>query len=416
MNYFLGMFFLWVVYYPILTILKVLLFFVPKVRERFRFERKNKQEIGARSFNKDQIVADLCFEFSSEGEYQQIASLVEDALLLGKKLELVFFSPSVEKTIVELWNRYPDQIRYFRYPILSLGFSSWITSKTLVLVRYDLFPEFLIWSLRTDRKLKFLWVTFKKERLLGQGIPLVKKAFLMKSSYSVFATQADADQASGLGFRGPVFDFRMEQILRRNEIRLDTFSKLFALYPDFKATLDQYPRNKRLIMGNAWPEDLKLLTSIPDDVLLVIVPHKLHPEMLESFQSVLKSLGRAAEMISDGTTVMPKAKTFLINKKGILCELYQDFGKAYVGGGFGASVHSLLEPLVGGCDSISCGPVNQRSTEFDLAQQLGHLKEVKNSQEFQIWLGQDVSTPELHAKLMKQTKMYADFKKDLLSC
>ena len=130
MKWYLGMAFLWLVYFPILTLLKGLLFFVPKVRSRMEFEKQNKTEEGCRSFKKDGLKADLCFEFSSEGEFQQVASLIDDAILQEKRLELVFFSPSVEKTIVDLHRRHPKLIRYLRYPILGLSFSSWITSST----------------------------------------------------------------------------------------------------------------------------------------------------------------------------------------------------------------------------------------------------------------------------------------------
>ncbi len=79
MMWYLGSALLWLVYFPILTLLKALLYFVPKVRERMDFEKKNKTEEGCRSFAQDKLKADLCFEFSSEGEFQQVASLIDDA-------------------------------------------------------------------------------------------------------------------------------------------------------------------------------------------------------------------------------------------------------------------------------------------------------------------------------------------------
>ena len=410
-----GTSFLWLIYYPILSCLKVLLFFHPKVKERLAFENKNTLEPGARSFKLDQVRADLCFEFSSEGEYQQVASLIDDCLSEGKKLELVFFSPSVEKTVLELQARHPNQIRYFRYPVLSLGFSSWISSETLILVRYDLFPEFLIWGMKEKRKLKFVWVSFKKERVRKLSLSAFKRAFLNRADSLIFSSDADATFAKELGFTGSVYDFRMEQIKRRMENRLQKFSSHFALYSEFKSFLETYPREKRLILGNAWPEDLFLLESAPADVLIVIVPHQLKPEIISRMQEQLRALGREAEIITDETKVLNPRSTILINKKGILCELYADFGKAYVGGGFGVSVHSLLEPLVAGSENLSCGPVNFRSTEFDLSQSYGSLKEIKNSQEFKDWLHEDVRGLKVHGKLEGQLLAYPAYKKEILS-
>jgi 3-deoxy-D-manno-octulosonic-acid transferase len=416
MKWYLGMAFLWLVYFPILTLLKGLLFFVPKVRSRMEFEKKNKTEEGCRSFKKDGLKADLCFEFSSEGEFQQVASLIDDAILQEKRLELVFFSPSVEKTIVDLHRRHPKLIRYLRYPILGLSFSSWITSSTLVLVRYDLFPEFLIWSFKAGRKLKLVWVTFKKERAKGKSISAFKMAFFLRSDFTIFATEQDYILGQELGMTGTIYDFRMEQIKRRMEKREEKFAKFFPQYQGLKKVIDRYPRQKRLIMGNAWPQDLFLLKDLPADVLLVIVPHQLRPEILEEMRLKLIELGRSIEVISDMTIEAPTGSTVLVNKKGILCELYSDFSMAYVGGGFGVSVHSILEPLVAGSEHLSCGPVNHRSTEYDIAQTFGSMKEVKTNQEFLNWLSEDISGFKVHDRLRTQIESYPVFQKEVLSC
>lgn len=402
MNSFFGNFFLWFIYTPILFTLKILLFFVPKVQERLRFEKLNSLEVGAKSFKVQGITADLCFEFSSEGEYQQVAGLVDDALKMGKKIELVFFSPSVEKTIVELYKKYPEQIRYFRYPILSVSFSSWISSQTLVLVRYDLFPEFLIWSLGKGRTLKFVWVSFKKERLSQKGVSLFKKAFLNQASVIVYSSEAEEKLGKSLGFKGVTYDFRMEQIKRRLEKREEKFSLIFPEYQELKNKFELYPRQKRLILGNAWPIDLDLLQGLPSDIYVLIVPHKLDQDIISQMKTKISNSGLTS--------------VTLLEKKGVLCELYADFGKAYVGGGFGVSVHSLLEPLVSGSDHLSVGPIHQRSTEFDLAHEYGELKEVRNSQEFQKWLLEVIPERREHAKLKTQIALYPEFRKDILSC
>ena len=416
MNWFLATVFLWLVYWPILTFLKCLLYFVPKVQERMVFEFKNKTEPGCRSFRSEGLKADLCFEFSSEGELQQVASLIDDALSLGKRVELVFFSPSVEKAIVELYGRNPKLIRYLRYPILSLSFSSWVTSSTLILVRYDLFPEFLVWSLKSGRKLKLIWMTFKKERVRGKGISLIKRAFLLRSNLTIYATEADYELGQELGFKGRIYDFRMEQIKRRMLLREEKFSKIFPQYLSLKKSIDCYPRQKRLIVGNAWVSDLFLLKDLPHDIFLVVVPHKLGPEIIKEMSEKLLSFGRKVEVISDNTTIATSGNTILLNKKGVLCELYSDFGMAYVGGGFGVSVHSLLEPLVAGSEHLSCGPVNHRSTEYDLAQSYGSMKEVKTDQEFLIWLAEDISRFKVHDRLRTQIESYSVYQKEVLSC
>jgi 3-deoxy-D-manno-octulosonic-acid transferase len=394
MSWYLGNALMWLVYFPILTTLKGLLYFVPKVRERMKFEQKNLNEPGSQSFRAQNLAADLCFEFSSEGEFQQVASLIDDALVQGKRLELVFFSPSV----------------------LGLSFSSWITSSHLILVRYDLFPEFLVWSLKKNRKLKFVWVTFKKERVKNQLVSLLKRAFLYRSDYTIFATDLDYEMGKTWARHSGTYDFRIDQIKRRLEHKEEKFQRLFPGHDDFKKILESYPRNKRLILGNAWIHDLFLLKNIPHDVLLVIVPHRLDLENVQAITQMLISLGRTPSIVSHEQHEFEGSSSFLFNMKGVLCEVYADFGKAYVGGGFGQSVHSLLEPLVAGCEHLSCGPVNHRSTEFDLGQLYGQLQEVHTNQEFLAWLKEDNSTYKLHDKLKLQFEAYSRYQKEILSC
>lgn len=403
--------------YEVLThLLRLLFFWLPPLRVRINFENKNKTEPLAQSFARDGVVADIAFEFSSEGEFQQIGSLVADSLREGKKVELIFFSPSVEKTVLDLAKNFPKQIRYLRYPIATLGFRKWITSKNLVLVRYDLFPEFLFWAGKKENTLKMVWVSFKRERLKKKKISWMKKAFLKKSKKVVFASVADKDYVSPLGIEGSVYDFRIEQIHRRIRNKTKTFEEKFFTYPDLLKALEQVTPDKRLIMGNAWPVDLHLLKNLPEDFVLVVVPHQLKPEILDSFRERLKGMGRAPVEINDSMTAIPEAKTYILNKKGVLCELYHDFPKAYVGGGFGVSIHSVLEPLVAGSERISCGPVHQRSTEYDVAQDFGRITEVNNSDDFTQWLLADSLNSGDHGKLNAIISSYEQSVKDILTC
>lgn len=408
---------LWGLYFPVLKILSLFVFWIPEIVERRKFELRNKKERSCQSFKTSHKRADYCFEFSSEGEYQQVASLIEDGLKEGKLFELVFFSPSVEKAIVELGKRYPEQVRYLRYPFLTLfpgnSFSGWVSAKDLYLVRYDFFPEFLFWSMNPSNSLHLLWVTFKKLRLKGKTPGLYKRFFLKQAASIVYASKGDLDFGKDLGFAGSYYDFRIEQIRRRIRSRDEKFAAQFQHYPELRARLEKFPKEKRLIIGNAWPSDLVVLKDLPEDIFILVVPHRLEKNILDEFEEGLSAL-RDDVRITTGEE-FHESKTVILNKKGVLCELYADFDFAYVGGGFEGSVHSILEPLVAGVPRISCGPANQRSTEYDLALGLGRVSEVRNSKEFLSWLS---VKPELHAshELSMVLDQYDSRKREVLSC
>jgi len=373
----------------ILRLLSLVLLFIPKVRERVSFERKNGSDPLTRKFS---TPADIAFEFSSEGEFQQVLPLITDALLAGKRMELIYFSPSVEKAVRELCEKHPESLRSLRYPLLTGGFLNWITSRKLVLVRYDLFPEFLAYT----GELSMVWVSFKKERSREKTISGWKKKFLERSRTIIYATKEDADMGAAIGCPGAVYDFRIEQIQRRLALKEEKFAKVFPEYKDLD--IEKFPREKRLIIGNTWPSDLPIFEKIPEDFYILVVPHKLEPEIIRAFETFF---GKRA---------------VVLNKKGVLCELYSDFGKAYVGGGFETSIHSVLEPLISGADQISCGPKNFRSTEFDIADSLGKITLVNNSQDFSAWLSRPLALDKGDDKILSLSSGYPAHRKAIVSC
>jgi 3-deoxy-D-manno-octulosonic-acid transferase len=378
-----------ILYSVFLRLISGLLIFIPQVRKRLSFERRNFSDATASKFS---IPADLAFEFSSEGEFQQVLPLITDALNAGKRIELIYFSPSVERGVRELCEKHPEQLRSLRYPFLTGGILNWITSRKLILVRYDLFPEFLSYT----GELLMVWVSFKKERSRGKSVSGWKKEFLKRATTIIYATTEDARTGKELGFPGEAFDFRIEQIHRRLESKEEKFQSIF---PEYK-TLDfeKFPREKRLIVGNAWPSDLILLADLPEDIYILVVPHKLEPEIISAFE---KHLGKKAVVLS---------------KKGVLCELYADFGYAYVGGGFETSIHSVLEPLISGADQISCGPLHHRSTEFDIAVSQGNMTVVKNSQEFNLWLNSYLVPVAGDGKMNSLSSGYPKYREAIISC
>lgn len=419
MKYIWGFLF-WFIYFPLVRMVCIILFWNSKIQDRIKFEKRNKFEWLAHSFHYVKEKADLCFEFSSEGEYQQVAPLIDDALKQGKKVELVFFSPSVEKSILNLASHYPRQIRYLRYPLLRLFpfvkrrcFSHWVTSSTLVMVRYDFFPEFLNWSFKRDHQLKLLWLTFKKERILGNKVSFWKKIFLNRATTRIYATETDLKEGQLLSYSGSFFDFRLEQINRRVLLKAEKFQTHFELYSNLKKIMEEH--STKLIFGNIWPEDLFLLEDLPQEVFLLLVPHKLNQEVLEQFRVRLKELGRNFVECDDQTKDISATNTVLLNKKGVLCELYSDFSYAYVGGGFGVSIHSVLEPLMAGSQSISCGPLHHRSTEYDLADSFGRITEINSSADLKKWL---LIPPKTQGrdKINHLEKTYEKMRELIISC
>ncbi|MBP5297342.1 MAG: hypothetical protein J6Y94_08450, partial [Bacteriovoracaceae bacterium] len=129
----------------------------------------------------------------------------------------------------------------------------------------------------------------------------------------------------------------------------------------------------------AWPPEIGLLknaagqTEIKNGTWqLTIAPHQLRPAAVQALATLVENtLGLAPTIISpdlSATEVQQRLATrpsvVLLTVPGVLCELYTCFGHAFVGGGYGRSIHSLLEPYWAGC-MLYGGPKVFRSTEYD---------------------------------------------------
>jgi 3-deoxy-D-manno-octulosonic-acid transferase len=385
-----------------LTILVIILKnLIPKLKERVEFERKNLVDKECRSFKRDGLKADYCFEVSSEGELEQIRPLIENFLKNQKKIELLFASPSVEKKCQKLALENKKNIRILRLPVASfmpIGFLffqsswQWVSAPKILFCRYDFYPELLLFKLMA-KKMILLSATAKKaswfkEHAFGlfdlivtanyQEEVYFKKLFPTKKNYS--------------------FDFRVPRIFKRvflaNKI-LDNVPQL----NDYLVFLRTRSPETNLIMGSAWPSDLVIFEQERElweaDLMsgkrhLLIVPHSLSNESFNQLSSKLKTLFPKLPqyMISASgpsqlsLDLISRPGIVLLNMSGILCELYSLFRVTYVGGGYERSIHSVLEPYL--CGSlVVCGPLIHRSTEYDFIKDLSpdeiHLLKDKES-------------------------------------
>ncbi len=87
---------------------------------------------------------------------------------------------------------------------------------------------------------------------------------------------------------------------------------------------------------------------------LIIVPHEIYPSNLQKIYDNLNRLGFDVSYYTEKDK-LSKSRVIIINEVGILAELYHYSSLAYVGAGFGAGVHSVLEPAIYN-NALSFGP------------------------------------------------------------
>lgn len=138
--------------------------------------------------------------------------------------------------------------------------------------------------------------------------------------------------------------------------------------------------DKVLVAGSTWAADDDLLMRVAaskTDWSFVVVPHEITAAQLEKWEQ------RFPGECSRSSTYLHKrnsSRILIVDEMGILAKLYRIGDLAYVGGGFGAGIHNILEPAAYGLH-LHYGPRYDRFQEAVELIDLGAATVVSNAQD-----------------------------------
>lgn len=102
--------------------------------------------------------------------------------------------------------------------------------------------------------------------------------------------------------------------------------------------------NTVMVAGSTWPADEDLILNLirnDKNLRFIIAPHEIKPEQINS---LLLKMGKEAVLFSaTNTQDVGSARILIIDSIGMLSQLYRYGSMAYIGGGFGAGIHNILE-------------------------------------------------------------------------
>ena len=217
------------------------------------------------------------------------------------------------------------------------------------------------------------------ESAAGAGVPVgVISASLPKSSRrrGVLARGFLADAYRLLDRVGAIAESDAER-LREQGVREDRvsvtgdtrFDQVWARAQRTSPLISRLRSSRpTLVAGSTWPSDeehlldawIRVRDKIPD-ARLVIAPHETTDRHLRSIERWAGShrLGLARVDASEAHD----SDVILVDRQGVLGDLYALADTAYVGGGFhSAGLHSVLEPAAFGAP-VLFGPRNEKSRE-----------------------------------------------------
>lgn len=329
----------------------------------------------------------LWFHVSSLGEFEQGRPLIERLLKKHPecKILLTFFSPSGYEVRKDY--KYADVVCYipfdFRYSVNK--FLNSVRIKKAFFIKYEFWPNFLDELHRKEIDTYSISSIFRPEQLFfkwyGKGYANALRNF--KHLFVQDRHSKDLLKSIGIDCVTIVGDTRCDRVLE-----VASTSKQFPIIEKF------VNGNPTFIAGSSWPQDEELFIPYfngKDDWKLIIAPHEIHEEHLNSIENRLEGHKyiRLSKATIDNVT---GCDTMIIDTIGLLSSIYRYGHLAYVGGGFGVGIHNILEPAVFDIPVIF-GPNNKR---FHEAQELKRLKggfEITDAYSLRILIDKFVSDP-----------------------
>lgn len=282
---------------------------------------------------------------ASAGEYEQVKPLIKK---IDKKKYFIIvtcMSPTIYNLIKEdrLGNSYC--YHQFDFPWSAKLFYKIINPDIYLTTRHDIWPIHLF--LAKKFKIKTVIVNANlyanSKRLKWYSITFTKYIFNMFDVIVVPTKRIKKIFEKSLNIKGVqiISDTRFEQILHRKK-----YSKEIIELKKIS--------NNNIIFGSISSKDLTILSSFIRKLdlkkitqNLIIVPHEIDLGLIKDIENLLlqsKYFNDFKRFTCLNNNSFPKV--IIIDKVGILPELYRYSKFAYIGGGFGAGVHSTIEPLV----------------------------------------------------------------------
>ena len=330
----------------------------------------------------------------SVGEGLQARPVIERvrAAPPGAQIAYTFFSPSAEAFARGLPVDHADYIP-FDTTADARAMLDALRPRALVFSKLDVWPTLAREAAARSVRLGLVSATLRE----GSGRRSGAARALLGEAYARLALvgaidEEDAERLIALGVRPAAMritgDTRYDQVWARAQ-GVDRRSALLAPLAGSRATL---------VAGSTWPADEAPLLAAWRAVRarvpaarLIVAPHEPTPSHLEPIERWARDAGIPLARL--GSPEAAAADVVLVDRVGVLGDLYALATAAYVGGGFhAAGLHSVLEPAAFGAP-VLFGPRHEMSRDATLLSQRGGGISVANetdlTRRLRAWIGDD---------------------------
>lgn len=348
---------------------RVAAFFRPKSKAA-HMVRGHRQVFGILKRQLDPKVDYIWFHAASLGEFEQGRPLIEWIRANHPEYRILqtFFSPSGYEVRKDYSGA--DVVCYLPLdtPINAYRFVEAARPRMAFFIKYEFWRNYLNRLHKKQIPVYSVSSVFRPNQIFFRWYGRDYRNVLKSFTHLFVQNQLSKDLLSRIGITNTtiVGDTRFDRVLD-----IYKAAKLLPIVELFKQD------KPTIVAGSSWSPDEELLVDYFNnhpEIKLIIAPHVVNEERLAEIESKLK---RSYVLYTQaGEEKMKQADCLIIDGYGLLSSIYRYGEIAYVGGGFGAGIHNVLEAAVYGIPVVF-GPNNRKFREAR------HLLEVEGGFEVQ---------------------------------
>ncbi|TAL59556.1 MAG: 3-deoxy-D-manno-octulosonic acid transferase, partial [Bacteroidetes bacterium] len=301
------------------------------------------------------------FHCASLGEFEQARYLIEKIKGQGSRVKILitFFSPSG----YEIRKNYDGADFVFYLPVDTQSnvkrFLDIVNPSLVFFVKYDFWYNYLNELNKREIPTYLVSANFRLEQFKGMYGKYLRKVL-------EFFTKIFVQNESS---KNILAELKIENVAVSGDLRYDKVAQA-ALNPEKLQLIHHFKGEKKIfIAGSTWKKDEEIISGYSLTAAgykLIIAPHEVNEAHIESALKLFPEALRYSMVIKESvTTALDKledSRVIIIDNIGMLSNLYQYADIAYIGGGFGAGIHNILEAVAFGVPVIF-GPHHQKFPE-----------------------------------------------------
>ena len=303
-----------------------------------------------RAFRREPSVPLLWMHAPSVGEGLQARPVLELVRAREPRVQLAYtwFSPSAKLFAATLDVDFADALPFDTGHDSRAALAA-LAPTALVFSKLDVWPTLAREATRRGVRTGLISATLSREssRTSGLAGAILREAYARLDSVGAISVE-DADRLVALGVPASRIrvtgDTRYDQVWARAK-QVDRASALLMMLAGGRPTV---------VAGSTWPSDEAVLLPAWLDVTmavpaarLIIAPHEPTQAHVASLEQWARGAGLRCARLDEPTAA--DADVVVVNRVGVLGELYALATAAFVGGAFhAAGLHSVLEPAAFG--------------------------------------------------------------------